>query len=653
MRIKLLMVFGLTIFLSGNGSLTALPASLQAIPKVDVRDDGEMMTIGTWRICGPFVLSQGQNFTWYSNASESASLAHDYLTTMGGSESPLVLGPETTNLKIDFHIDVKNQVKGVEMPPLPYKPFFDQIQSFPSGVVSSQTLYWGFPKRFAITYASALLHSKRTRSEVLVVASNSPLKIWLNGAVLWQPAAGSVGHNSSDYRIVRVRLHAGVNSLLVKMLSFPERNEFSLHIGDAAQARKFLQENATFLDLLERIAVPDGSPLALDGNLSYLAQGSKKWSKLTIRDAHGSICRTAKLNLNKEHSVSTAGLQDGLYDLEVKIGKSNYTETFFLGDILSSIARYKSYCDTSRDQPNAWAPCAVLQPLQDRLSDAQMTTRLDKEKPLVLLLSQLEWSLHGNTPRDSLSADSRHVYLESYRSRIDGSSQYYYMHLPPDYFRQQAVPLVVVCPYDDHHKDFLVGPTNTLAPVLQMYAYWADKFGFAFIVSYARGIGMSNPNGLKDVLEALEDVQHKYKIDSTRIYLTGDCAGGRGALLLAEHAPQRFAAVSTLNAATNLQYVNYGDDEDDDDAPVDDGLYFRVGNLSKMPILLIHGDLYPHSPISRAYRFQERCMKRGFHPELVTLPGEGTLGLRDPIYLSFSFFRGKRISSEVSTRVSP
>jgi dienelactone hydrolase len=658
MRINFMKIILSAYLLVAGGILWTLAAAqteiqTTEIPQTDVRGSAEMTTVSVWRICGPFALSKGQTYLWYSNTSEANALALDYLKQIGGSESPLLLRAPTTRVTVDFSVDVKNQVKGVDDSSPTYQPFIDQIQSFPSGSVSSQVLYYGFPKRFAITYAAAHLRSVRRRTVVFVVGSNSPLKIWLNGNVIVNPSPGSAGHNWSDYAIVRARLRAGTNSLLVKMFSFPERNDFSFHVGTATQAERFLSENATYLDLLDKITMTRDTPLLLTRNFEYLASHPSNYVRVSISDSFGNEIRTAKIDLKQTREVRTQGIQDGLYDLKVNIGRKAYAETFYIGDINYRLTEYKAFCDKHKDNPPAIDPCLILSALQERMSDPQMTTRLDKEKPLVLLLSQFEWILRGIRADTPVQANGRHVFLESYRSDLDGALQHYYIHLPPDYYRHRSVPLVIVCPYDDHHKDFLLAPTNTLAPVLQEYAFWADRFGFAFIVTYARGVGMSNPEGLKDVLEALRDSQKKYRIDPYRLYLTGDCAGGRGALLLAEHAPLRFAAVSTLNAATNTQYVSYGDDEDDNDEYIDDGLFARIGSLSKLPILLVHGDLYPHSPISRAFKFKARCVQNGFDPELVSLPGEGTLGLHDPVYLSFSFFKGKCLQAKKSDEVAP
>lgn len=159
---------------------------------------------------------------------------------------------------------------------------------------------------------------------------------------------------------------------------------------------------------------------------------------------------------------------------------------------------------------------------------------------------------------------------------------------------------------------------------------------------------MSNLQGMTDVLEALESAQAQYRIDASRLFLMGDCAGGRGALLLVEHAPQRFAAASVINASVKLGNEQYGEGDLDDEEEMDtadDGLYSRIGRLATTPLRLIHGDLYPHSPVRQVVWFRNQCMKNGFTPDLVIVPREGTLGMQDPVKLSFEFFKDKQLIS--------
>ncbi|MGA2890837.1 MAG: prolyl oligopeptidase family serine peptidase [Terracidiphilus sp.] len=614
-----------------------------AIPKIDVTDQNGMLAISTWRICGPFFLSKSQDYTWYSLPHESEALNHDYLKEIGGQESPLTLGPGSTNININFNNDVKNQSKGDDPPPLSYKPFVDQVQEFPTADVSSQILYWQFPKRFSITYASVLLSTRHAKHLVLIASSNSPLKIWLNEEAIAEPAPGSVGHNWSDYYILRIHLRAGNNPLLVKMLSFPERNDFSLHIATSALAKRFIQNNVTDIDLLDNIIVPKNASLHLSQKLEYLATPVSSSANVSILSSNGTVMRSNKIDLKRTRELSIAGIPDGVYDLHLSKGQQKFSETFYIGNVDELLAHYKLICSDYKEKNDVFNPCVVLQPLLDRMSDSQMIERLDKEKTLLLLLSQLVWSEQGHTA-DSPSQDwERHIFLQSYRSGIDAKQQYYYIHLPPGYSRKTSVPLVIICPYNHHRKPFLVGPTNTLTMVLQEYAYFADKYGFAFIVPYARGVGMSNPLGMKDVSEAIEDVQRRYRIDARRLYLAGDCAGGRGAFLLAEHHPQLFAAISTVDASTGAQFVEYSEDDTDDDTDaIDDGLLSSINKLSHTSIRLIHGDLDPHSPIRQAFSFKERCIRNGFKPELIILPGDGTMGERDPVQLSFEFFKDKR-----------
>jgi len=559
-----------------------------SIPSTSLGTLATPTTIKKWRVCGPFVLSTAQNYVWYSTDKESAAMRRDFLSEIGGRETPLLLRAPTTQLRVNFNNDIKNLPKGVDPPRKNGKAFFDQTQEFQSGSVSTQILYWDFPRRFAITYAAAILNAPTPRDVVLLLPSDSPVKLWLNGSVIVDPPAGTVGHNPGDYSLARVHLNRGNNPVLLKIFSFPERNEFALHVLTARQAAQFVQRNPAFVDLLNSVVVAHGSTLSLALNLQYLAFRSNK-TVMSIRDMDGKLLRSQTINPTSTRELPTEGLADGLYELTIQAGLSALSERFYVGDIGKRLRYFAEVCSQEGPGKTKADSCVVIKPLLDRMADQQMTERLDKEKPLLLLLSQLEFSMRGQSPDIKIDIAGGRVYLIAYRSELDNTLQYYYIHLPQDYWAGQSVPLVVFCPYNDHNKSFFVGPTNTLAPLVQAYAQLADRYGFAIMMPFARGVGLSSPTGMKDILEAIGDVQKRYRIDSRRLYLTGECAGGRGALLLAEHEPHRFAAVSTVNAATRSAYVPYGesDDEDDNAAPRDE-LEPNVSKLAHVPIRLIY-----------------------------------------------------------------
>jgi len=56
----------------------------------------------------------------------------------------------------------------------------------------------------------------------------------------------------------------------------------------------------------------------------------------------------------------------------------------------------------------------------------------------------------------------------------------------------------------------------------------------------------------RDILDAMDDLASRYKVDSTRIYLAGSSGGGHMTMLMASYYPDRFSAVSSWVGISDL-----------------------------------------------------------------------------------------------------
>ena len=136
----------------------------------------------------------------------------------------------------------------------------------------------------------------------------------------------------------------------------------------------------------------------------------------------------------------------------------------------------------------------------------------------------------------------------------------------------------------------------------------------------------------RDVLEAIQDAKERFRVDDSRIYLTGECVAGRSAFLMAEDYPEIFSAVSTMSAWTGeLSAVT--NPEWNSANPL-----LRLRNLSSTSIRLIHGDRDFHSPSPQALLLMKEARKVGVFPEMMWLPGDCKFGLVEPQRAMFEFF---------------
>ena len=167
----------------------------------------------------------------------------------------------------------------------------------------------------------------------------------------------------------------------------------------------------------------------------------------------------------------------------------------------------------------------------------------------------------------------------------------------------------------------------------------------AVLWPHARGQLYYVPMAFADVMDVLTAVEQEHRIDPRRVYLTGDCEGAAFAIGLAESYPDRFAALGVMNAMTAGPRLptRYWD--------LAHSLFALSGNLSNMPVQLLHGKLFPHSPLVQSERFADALKANGADAKLVRLEGDARWDDDDPFRLSFDFFRGKA-TPEVPEKVS-
>jgi len=152
-------------------------------------------------------------------------------------------------------------------------------------------------------------------------------------------------------------------------------------------------------------------------------------------------------------------------------------------------------------------------------------------------------------PRDARRYGLEHGSVRQiyFKSKIDGSDQYFLLQTPVDYQPTHPWPLLVTL------HGLNDGPI--LAPI--------DR-SMVQIGPYGRGSVWYEGIGAKDVFECIETVKRMIPIDEDRIYLCGFSMGGDAAFNLGLHTPDRWAACmpvcgkyDEIDAVSNGRYLPY------------------------------------------------------------------------------------------------
>ena len=100
----------------------------------------------------------------------------------------------------------------------------------------------------------------------------------------------------------------------------------------------------------------------------------------------------------------------------------------------------------------------------------------------------------------------------------------------------------------------------------------------------------------------LEKLKHKYRIDPSRIYLTGLSMGGFGTWAWACSYPNQFAAIAPVCGGGDIQFAR---------------------ELTTTPVWAFHGDADPVVPVKRTIEMVEAVNARGGSARMTIYPGVG------------------------------
>jgi pimeloyl-ACP methyl ester carboxylesterase len=164
-------------------------------------------------------------------------------------------------------------------------------------------------------------------------------------------------------------------------------------------------------------------------------------------------------------------------------------------------------------------------------------------------LSTIEASLSalakGRNPFAKERGELERAYLGS-----DGKLIPYRLYVPQSYDETSSRPLVVMLhgAYSDERYYF----SGLFDPALIKGE--ADRRGYILAGVNGRG-RLSGYRGLAvdDTYEVVKAITRDYKIDPSRVYLTGHSMGGYGAWLVAAERPEVFAAIASVSGGAPLQ----------------------------------------------------------------------------------------------------
>ena len=225
----------------------------------------------------------------------------------------------------------------------------------------------------------------------------------------------------------------------------------------------------------------------------------------------------------------------------------------------------------------------------------------------------------GKDPFAGKHGDSR----RAYRSAVDNTLQPYRLFISESYDASKPAPLLVAL-----HG--MGGDENSLFDTYAngLLKREAGRLGFLVVCPKGReSASMYRGAAEQDVLDAMADVEHTYRVDGARIYLMGHSMGAYGTWSIAMNHPEIFAALGPISGG---------------------GTPAGMVKISHIPEYVVHGDDDRTVPVTQSRNMVEAGKKAGAEIVYVEVPGGSHVGVAAPAFagmLDF-FARQKRVERQ-------
>lgn len=206
----------------------------------------------------------------------------------------------------------------------------------------------------------------------------------------------------------------------------------------------------------------------------------------------------------------------------------------------------------------------------------------------------------------------------AYRSAVDNTLQPYRLYVPSSYKPAEPAPLVVALHGMGGDENTLFDRYGTMT--LQKLA---EQYGFFVVTPKGREpASMYRGDAERDVLDVIAEVRAAYRIDPSRIYLTGHSMGGFGTWSIAMNHPDLFAALAPFAGGGNP---------------------LGMEKIRHIPQFVVHGDADHTVPVRSSQVMVEAARKLGAEVEYVEVKGGGHVDVVVPAWPRlFEWLSGKR-----------
>lgn len=392
--------------------------------------------------------------------------------------------------------------------------------------------------------------SKTTQECAIIWGSSSKAKLWVNGTLIGEELKdGSLKYGRN---VIAAELSKGENKFVLLLNCNEGNNQFNLKVSSLDYIRKYQLINGYNCFLTEHFLL-SGDTLHFKTKEPFVEINNN--SRLSIVAVNDSVVFSQQLTQGQQYQQLPV-LKKGAYQCKLHLDDEVLSSYIYIEDV--EINKSKTFFGIS----SLPAPDSIKEKLlihkwryRNLLRFAGLYGFDDYiDRKLTHLLFEYDHILY--TFNSKSSWDNPGLHLGETLSPIDSIGESYMIYIPKSYNAEQAVPLILECPYILGRKarffdSWRVADLDRIEYIKSL----CDKYGFAYLWVGARVYDQYNLNPIVEnsIFHVLETIQSSYNIDTNRIHAYGSCSGGLLAMLLTTRFPHYFAGLAV--EGPELSYV--------------------------------------------------------------------------------------------------
>lgn len=477
-------------------------------------------------------------------------------------------------------------------------------------------------------YLYTNIESECEQEVVFIFDGSSSYKVWLNKERVLDVFNKENTVKYGEY-FLRIKLHKGKNTLFVKLNR--GSNQYSwcfLAIISSIKEGKSIWREKYLSDFVYDPQVSDSLNLYL---------GPYKYAQLQIKDLNNRKIFSTSLHnkLNQKNiSISFHNLKDGFYNARLVLENNSIDEIIYKGDIQNFINNTKLKIDKSNynNQVRNDLNAAVnrLDFLISRQDDRSEAGKKYYHRNIIFYSKNLSDLIEYVTINNNTKYFTGTIIKTFYQDNID-KIQYYMFHVDKKTIKKELA-LILFIPYEINEESlpesWYIGNLDAITFDIKN----AERYNFALVWPFLKGKDYkTSDEAVKEIRDIINRIREDYNIDTSQIYLNGECVGGQRALLIGAKASNLFAGISVKSPITITEGIG-------------ENPYNHIHLLKHMPIAIRHGIYDNTVAIKETRHFVMKVRNEGI-PLKYTETKSGHINITniDRIY-NFTFFDSIRNS---------